>query len=93
MQDKQYQAYNQGGVNESGGNMKCEKSEQPKNDQNGGDYPKHFFHLLASKRESICDLLLSNCADASWCAGKRCTDTILVTEMAASCPVVNTSAF
>jgi hypothetical protein len=26
--------------------MECEKSEQPKNDQNGGDYPKHFFISL-----------------------------------------------
>jgi hypothetical protein len=46
MQDKQYQAYNQGTVNESGGNMECEKSEQPKNDQYGGDYSKHFFISL-----------------------------------------------
>jgi hypothetical protein len=46
MQDKQYQAYNQGSMNESGGNMEREKSEQPKNDQNGGDYSKHFFISL-----------------------------------------------
>jgi hypothetical protein len=26
--------------------MKCEKSEQPENDQNGGDYSKHFFISL-----------------------------------------------
>jgi hypothetical protein len=46
MQDKQYQANYQGSVNESGGNMECEKSKQPKNDQNGGDYSKHFLISL-----------------------------------------------
>jgi hypothetical protein len=32
MQHKQYQAHDQGHVNESGGHMKCEKPQQPKND-------------------------------------------------------------
>ena len=46
MQDKQYQANHQGSVNESGGHVECEKSEQPKNDQNCGDYSKHFLISL-----------------------------------------------
>ena len=43
MQDEQYQAYNQGNVNETSGYAKREISKQPKNDQNRGDYPKHIF--------------------------------------------------
>jgi hypothetical protein len=43
MQHKQYQAHNQGRVNESGGYVKREKSKQPKNNQNYGDYSKHVF--------------------------------------------------
>jgi hypothetical protein len=53
MQHKQYQAYNQGNVNESGGYVKCEKPKQPKNDQNCSDYPKHvFISFLSSARTS-----------------------------------------
>jgi hypothetical protein len=37
MKHNQYQAHNQGNVNESGGYVKCEKSKQPKNNQNCGD--------------------------------------------------------
>jgi hypothetical protein len=43
MEHEQDQANNQGNVNESRGYMECEKSEQPKNNQNCGDYPKHVF--------------------------------------------------
>jgi hypothetical protein len=33
--------------------VKCEKSKQPKNNQNCGDYPKHvFFSLLLRARTS-----------------------------------------
>jgi hypothetical protein len=40
-------------MNESGGYVKCEKSQQPKNDQNCGDYPKHIFiSLIQSGRTS-----------------------------------------
>jgi serine/threonine protein kinase len=65
-------------VNEGGGYMKCEKSKQPKNNQYCGDYPKHLFISIASERENICDLVLPNCADASWCAREHCTDTTLL---------------
>jgi hypothetical protein len=34
MQHKEYQAHNQGNVNESGSYVKCEKPKQPKNNQN-----------------------------------------------------------
>jgi hypothetical protein len=37
MQHKQYQAHDENNVNESGRYVKCEKSKQPKNNQNGGD--------------------------------------------------------
>jgi hypothetical protein len=43
MQHQQYQANNQGCMDERGGYVKCEKSQQPKNNQNSGDYSKHVF--------------------------------------------------
>jgi hypothetical protein len=43
MDQKQYHAHYQGHVNERAGDMKCEESEQPKNNQNCGDYSKHVF--------------------------------------------------
>jgi hypothetical protein len=43
MQDKEYQSHNQDNVNKSGGHVKCEEPEQPKNDQNCGEHPKHVF--------------------------------------------------
>jgi hypothetical protein len=46
MQHEQNQSHNQSNVNESRGYMKCEKSEQPKNDQDCGDYSKHVFISL-----------------------------------------------
>jgi hypothetical protein len=46
MQQKQNQADDQNNVDEPGRDVKCEKSEKPKNDQNCGDYPKHVFISL-----------------------------------------------
>jgi hypothetical protein len=46
MQHKQDQTYDQRDVNECGGYMKCEKPEQPKNDQDCGNYPKHILISL-----------------------------------------------
>jgi hypothetical protein len=46
MQYEQDQADDQGRVNEGGGYVKCEKSKQPKNNQNCSDYPKHVFISL-----------------------------------------------
>jgi hypothetical protein len=43
MQQEQYQTDNQHNVDESAGYVECEKSEQPKNNQNCGDYSKHVF--------------------------------------------------
>jgi hypothetical protein len=48
MQHKQYQSHNQDNVNESCCYVKCEKTKQPKNDQNCGEYPKHVFISLFS---------------------------------------------
>jgi hypothetical protein len=36
-------------VDESCGNVKRKKSEQPKNDQNCSDYPKHVFNSFYRK--------------------------------------------
>jgi hypothetical protein len=40
------QADDENDVNQAAGDVKREKPEQPKNDQNCGDYPKHFFFSL-----------------------------------------------
>jgi hypothetical protein len=42
-------------VNESTGYVKCEKSKQPKNNQNCGDYRKHVFisFLLSARTSAI----------------------------------------
>jgi hypothetical protein len=37
MEDEQYETHNEGDVNESTGNVECEKSQQPKNNENCGD--------------------------------------------------------
>ena len=37
MEDQKHDTYNEDDVNESGRNVKCEKSEQPKNNQNCGN--------------------------------------------------------
>jgi len=40
------QADDENDVNQAAGDVKREKPKQPKNDQNCGDYPKHFFFSL-----------------------------------------------
>jgi hypothetical protein len=37
MENEQHDAHEEGDVNESGGNVKCEITKQPKHDQNCGD--------------------------------------------------------
>jgi len=59
MQHEQDQAHDEDDVNETGGYVKCEKSEQPENDQNCGDDPKHV-HLRVAEREPIRDRALSS---------------------------------
>jgi hypothetical protein len=46
VQHEQYQPHNQSNVNEGAGDVKCEKTKQPENDQNCGDKPKHVFISL-----------------------------------------------
>jgi hypothetical protein len=53
MQHKQYQSHNQGDMNEGGGYVKCEKPEQPKNDQNCGYHPKHFLSPRRRARRNL----------------------------------------
>ena len=92
MNHEQYQPHNQDNVNEASSHVKCEEPKQPKNDQNCGDYPKHF-HLLDVERAIICDLILRNCSDASSHAGERCSDMRLGVWKTSFCPIVNTLAF
>jgi hypothetical protein len=49
MKNKQYEPYYQNDVNESGGYVEGEKTQQPKNDQNCGNNPKHVVVSLAVK--------------------------------------------
>src|ERR1700685_23756 len=44
-QEQDYADY-QDDVDEAGGNMKCEKEEEPENDEDCGDNPKHVFISL-----------------------------------------------
>ena len=37
MKDEQHETYDEGNVNEPSGNVKCKKSQQPKNNENCGD--------------------------------------------------------
>jgi len=55
MQNEQNEAHNEGNVNESSGNVKCEKSEQPKNNEDCGDQSKHvlssfYFRVRANQK-------------------------------------------
>jgi hypothetical protein len=43
---EQYQADHQGNMNESAGDVKCEKTKQPKNNQDGGNHSKHIVISL-----------------------------------------------
>ena len=85
-------------MNESDGYVKCEKSKQPKNDQNCGDYPKHvFISLLLSAGTSAISFLQGALVELccwDWAAaGEHCTGTTLVTQKTDRCPVVYTFAF
>jgi hypothetical protein len=46
MEDQQHEAHKKDYVKESGGDVKGEKAEQPKNDQYRGDQSKHVFISL-----------------------------------------------
>jgi hypothetical protein len=50
-------------VNKTGSGVECEKSKQPKNDQNRGNDSKHDS-LLASEREKIRGLIVPKRIDA-----------------------------
>jgi hypothetical protein len=46
MDEEQNHADHQDDVNERRCDVKREKAKQPENDENRGDYPKHFFISL-----------------------------------------------
>ena len=48
MQYQQYHPDNQKNMDNAGGHMKRQKSKQPENNQNYGDYPKHLWLLFPS---------------------------------------------
>jgi hypothetical protein len=49
MYDEQNDTHNESNMNETAGNVKCEKSEQPKNDKNSCDDSEHVFHRLSNE--------------------------------------------
>jgi hypothetical protein len=60
MQYEHDQANNQDNMNQTAGNVKCKKTKQPENNQNRGDYRKHFPLLfsvncqrISSKQDSL----------------------------------------
>jgi hypothetical protein len=56
MEGEEHNSRDQNDVNESRGNVKCEKSEQPKNNQKRGDYSEHMFSsfFLGARQSEIC---------------------------------------
>ena len=53
MENEKHDTHEKHDVNESSGDVKREKPEQPKNDQDCGDYSKHFFiSIFPSKKTS-----------------------------------------
>jgi hypothetical protein len=49
MYGQKHDSHNQDEVDESRSNVKRKKSEQPKNDQNCSEYPKHVFDSFCRK--------------------------------------------
>ena len=92
--EKQHdQADYQDDVNEAAGYVKSEKPNQPKNDQNCGDYPEHFLSLLASRRERVRELVLANPVRGA-CGVEELRTVIRIVDVgAADCLVVDTFGF
>ena len=57
MDDKEHNPHDEGDVDKPRSNVKREKSQQPKNDQNRCKYPKHvfnsFYRELRANQKSI----------------------------------------
>ena len=49
MYGEEHDSHNEDDVDDSRSKVKCEKSEQPKNDQNCCEYPKHVFNSFDRK--------------------------------------------
>jgi hypothetical protein len=92
--EKQHdQADYQDDVNEAAGHVKSEKPQQPKNDQNCGDYPEHFLFLLASRRERVRELVLANPVRGA-CGVEELRTVIRIVDVGAQdCLVVDTFGF
>lgn len=85
-------AHNQGNVDERGGNVKCKKSQQPKHNQNCGNYPKHVSAPCFRFRELFRFRTLEM-RSASWWVEEIHADATLIAGKTYNCPFVNTSAF
>src|SRR5580692_3842998 len=87
------QANDQDDVNQAAGDVEREKPQQPKNDQNCGDYPEHFLFLLASRRERVRELVPANPVRGA-CGVEELRTVIRVVCMGAEdCLVVDTFEF
>ena len=49
MDGEEHDSHNKGDVDKSRSNVKRKKSEQPKNDQNCSEHPKHVFNSFYRK--------------------------------------------
>jgi hypothetical protein len=56
MHQQHHDACDEQNVNKAGGNVKCEETKQPKNNQNRGDESKHVFisFSYAANRSASC---------------------------------------
>jgi hypothetical protein len=93
MQHKQYQAHDQGNMNESRRYVKCEESKQPKKNQDNGNDREHVFISLLVRAKDIWHFVFLNYADVSLCAEEHCTKSRVVTGRKDVCLVVDTSVF
>jgi hypothetical protein len=68
MEDEQYEADKEGDVNESAGNMKCKKPQQPKNNEYCGDQSKHDINSFYFECAPIKNRFIAHSTDSgfSW---------------------------
>jgi hypothetical protein len=80
-------------VNETGSHVEREKSKQPKNNQNCGDYPKHVFISLMLSGASSTIFFFRKAPMLAVLMCSTNTRMRVVIHKMEVCPVVNTFAF
>jgi hypothetical protein len=90
MQQEQDHADYQDDVDEAGGHVKCEKAQQPENDQDCGDNPKHEFISLFSGAGT--SAMRSWLGPRMMAAARKCAALRIDGVGRAVCPVMNTFA-